>query len=147
MLNNVVLMGRLTNDPERRTTPNGVSVTPFTIAVERNYKNGDEKQTDFINCVAWRGTADFVSTYFKKGQMIAIQGSIETRNYEDKNGNKRTAVEVRVDNVSFCGSKNEGTTPKAEPTPQQKANPSPYDLEHNPDFEPSFSVIDDDLPF
>lgn len=147
MLNSAILMGRLTGDPELRTTPNGTSVTSFTVAVERNYKNGDEKQTDFINCVAWRGTADFVSTYFKKGQMIALQGAIQTRNYEDKNGNKRTAVEVIVDNVSFCGGKNDNTTPKTET--KAKADPSPYDLEHSPDFEPSFSVLPDDdgLPF
>lgn len=107
MLNTAIIMGRLTADPELRTTQTGLSVTSFTVAVDRNYKSGDERQTDFINVVAWRGTADFVSRYFKKGQMIAVQGSIQTRNYEDKNGNKRTAVEIVADNVSFCGSKNE----------------------------------------
>lgn len=118
MINNVTLMGRLTADPELRTTTGGNSVTSFTVAVDRNYKNGDERQADFINCVAWRGTADFVSTYFKKGQMIALQGRIETRNYEDKNGNKRTAVEVIADNVSFCGGKVE-----------QKEEPKEYPVE------------------
>ena len=108
MLNSVIIMGRLTADPELRTTPNGLSVTSFTVAVDRNYKSGDEKQTDFISVVAWRGTADFVTRFFKKGQMIAVQGSLQVRNYEDKNGNKRTAYEVVADNVSFCGSKNEG---------------------------------------
>lgn len=107
MLNCAIIMGRLTSDPELRTTTSGLSVTGFTVAVDRAYKKDDERQTDFINCVAWRGTADFVTTYFKKGQMIAVQGSIQTRNYEDKNGNKRTAVEIVADNVSFCGSKNE----------------------------------------
>lgn len=101
-------MGRLTADPELRTTPNGLSVTSFTVAVDRNYKSGDERQTDFISVVAWRGTADFVTRFFKKGQMIAVQGSLQVRNYEDKNGNKRTAYDVVADNVSFCGSKNEG---------------------------------------
>ncbi|MBR3592177.1 MAG: single-stranded DNA-binding protein [Clostridia bacterium] len=109
MLNSVIIMGRLTADPELRTTQSGLSVTSFQVAVERNYKNGEERQTDFINCVAWRGTADFVTTYFKKGQMIAIQGSLQTRNYEDKNGNKRTAYDVVAEQVSFCGSKNENT--------------------------------------
>lgn len=108
MLNTAIIMGRLTADPELRTTQSGISVTSFTVAVDRAYKSGDERQTDFINVVAWRGTADFVSRYFSKGQMIAVQGSIQTRNYEDKNGNKRTAVEIVADNVSFCGSKNEG---------------------------------------
>jgi single-strand DNA-binding protein len=108
MLNSVIIMGRLTADPELRTTPNGLSVTSFTVAVDRNYKSGDERQTDFISVVAWRGTADFVTRFFKKGQMIAVQGSLQVRNYEDKNGNKRTAYDVVADNVSFCGSKNEG---------------------------------------
>ena len=100
-------MGRLSADPELRTTTSGLSVTSFTVAVDRNYKSGDERQTDFINCVAWRATADFVTRYFRKGQMIAVQGSLQVRNYEDKNGNKRTAYDVVADNVSFCGSKSE----------------------------------------
>ena len=108
MLNSVIIMGRLTADPELRTTTNGLSVTSFTVAVDRNYKSGDERQTDFISVVAWRGTADFVTRFFKKGQMIAVQGSLQVRNYEDKNGNKRTAYDVVADNVSFCGSKAEG---------------------------------------
>ena len=108
MLNSVIIMGRLTADPELRTTPNGLSVTSFTVAVDRNYKSGDERQTDFISVVAWRGTADFVTRFFKKGQMIAVQGSLQVSNYEDKNGNKRTNYDVVADNVSFCGSKNEG---------------------------------------
>ena len=110
MLNSVIIMGRLTADPELRTTTSNISVTSFTVAVDRNYKNGDERQTDFINCVAWRSTADFISRYFSKGRMIAVQGSLQTRNYEDKKGNKRIAVEVIADNVSFCGDKpNENT--------------------------------------
>ena len=141
MLNSVIIMGRLTADVELKTTPSGLSVVNFTVAVERNYKSGEERQTDFIQCVAWRGTADFVSRYFKKGQMIAVQGSLQVRNYEDKDGNKRTAYDVVAENVSFCGSKGENTEPKAET--QAQKNPSPYDLEHNPNFEPDFSVIDD----
>ncbi len=104
MINNVTIMGRLTANPELRTTNTGKSVTSFTVAVDRNY---DREQTDFINIVAWNKTAEFIERYFRKGSMIAIQGSIQTRNYEDKNGNKRTAVEVVADNVSFCGSKAE----------------------------------------
>ncbi len=107
MINNVTIMGRLTANPELRTTNTGKSVTSFTVAVDRNY---DREQTDFINIVAWNKTAEFIERYFRKGSMIAIQGSIQTRNYEDKNGNKRTAVEVVADNVSFCGDKKAAAT-------------------------------------
>ena len=108
MLNCAVIMGRLVADPELRTTPNGISVTSFCVAVDRSFvKAGEERKADFINVVAWRQTADFVTRYFHKGSMIAVQGSIQTRSYEDKNGNKRTAVEIVADNVSFCGSKSE----------------------------------------
>ncbi len=107
MINNAIIMGRLTANPELRTTNTGKSVTSFTVAVDRNY---DREQTDFINIVAWNKTAEFIERYFRKGSMIAIQGSIQTRNYEDKNGNKRTAVEVVADNVSFCGDKKSTTT-------------------------------------
>lgn len=120
MINSVVLMGRLTADVVLRTTTSGTSVASFTIAVERNYKQGDEKQADFINIVAWRNTAEFVSKYFHKGDMIAIEGAIQTRKYEDNNGNKRTATEVVADNVSFCGSKAEK---KEEPTPNIDIDP------------------------
>lgn len=106
MINCAVIMGRLVADPELRTTASGVSVTSFCVAVDRSYvKPGEERQADFINVVAWRQTADFVTRYFHKGSMIAVQGSIQTRSYEDKNGAKRTAVEIIADNVSFCGSK------------------------------------------
>ena len=112
MLNCAIIMGRLTADPELKTTPSGISVTSFCVAVDRKYaKQGEERQTDFIYVVAWRQTADFVTRYFRKGSMIAVQGSIQTRNYEDKTGAKRTAVEIVADSVSFCGSKadsNEG---------------------------------------
>lgn len=119
MLNCAVFMGRITANPELRTTPNGVSVTSFTVAVDRSYQRaGEERQTDFINVVAWRGTAEFVSGYFRKGSMIAVQGSIQTRSYEDKNGNKRTAFEIVADNVNFCGSKNEGGNGSAVPAKQ-----------------------------
>ena len=94
MLNTVILMGRLTADPELRTTNNNLSVLSFSVAVDRNYQaQGQERQADFINCVAWRQNADFISKYFRKGQMIAIEGSIQTRSYEDKSGAKRTAFE------------------------------------------------------
>ena len=102
MLNVVVLSGRLTQDPELKTTANGISVCSFSIAVERRYKSGEERQSDFINIVTWRSSAEFVSKYFKKGQMIAIRGSIQTRRYQDKDGNNRTAFEIVADDVQFA---------------------------------------------
>lgn len=105
MLNNVVLMGRMTADPELKNTPNNVAVTSFSIAVQRKYVSGQEKVTDFIEIVAWRNTAEFICKYFKKGQMIAIEGSIQTRSYEDKEGNKRKVFEVVASGVDFVGSK------------------------------------------
>jgi len=109
MLNLVVLMGRLTADPELRTTPNGISVCRFTLAVDRNYaKPGTERQADFINCVAWRQTAEFVSRYFVKGQLVAVNGSIQTGSYTDNNGNKRYTTDVVVDNVNFTGDRRDG---------------------------------------
>lgn len=107
MLNKAILVGRLTADPELRQTPSGVFVTSFTIAVNRAYpKEKGEQQADFIDIVSWRGTAEFVCKYFKKGSAIGIDGSIQTRTYTDKEGNKRKAVEVLASNVSFVESKN-----------------------------------------
>jgi single-strand DNA-binding protein len=111
MFNLVVLSGRLTADPELKTTPSGVSVCSFTIAVERRYKQGEERQADFVNIVAWRQTAEFVSKFFSKGSMIGIEGSIQTRKYQDKDGKNRTAFEVVANNVQFIESKkSEGAT-------------------------------------
>ncbi len=144
MINNVVLMGRLVATPELRSTGTGVSVASFTIAVERAFaKAGEQRQADFIDCVAWRQTAEFITRYFQKGSMIAVTGNIQTRNYEDKNGNKRKAVEVVVDNASFCGSKAEtgstgGYTAPAAPAPSF-ASASESDFEE--------ITEDDDLPF
>lgn len=136
MLNVVALMGRLTADPELRATPAGVSVTSFTIAVDRSFvKQGEERQADFINCVAWRGTADFIAKYFQKGSLIAVDGKIQTRHYQDKDGHNRTAFEVVVDNAHFAGS-NEKAAQAACSAPEQPS----YD---------DFATIDDaeDLPF
>lgn len=151
MLNCAIIMGRLTADPELRTTPNGISVTSFSVAVDRSYqKSGEERQTDFINVVAWRQTAEFVSRYFHKGSMIAVQGSIQTRNYEDKTGAKRTAFEIVADNVSFCGSKAEsGTGNFAAPvsaTPSAPASSAPsFSTAGANDF--SSADMEDELPF
>ena len=107
-MNTVILMGRLTKTPELRQTQSGTDVTQFTIAVNRRYKDGSgEYPTDFINCVAWRQTAGFISKYFAKGAMIAVTGTLQTRKYTDKQGAERTATEVVVDNAEFTGEKKE----------------------------------------
>lgn len=135
MINNVVLIGRLVATPELKYTPQQNAFTSFALAVERSYaRQGEERQTDFINCVAWRNTAEFISKYFQKGNMIAVTGSIQTRNYEDKNGNKRIAVEVIVSQASFCGEK----------VSINKATPN-YNQASSDDFEEIAG--DDDLPF
>ena len=104
MLNRAILMGRLTADPELRQTPNGVSVASFTLAVNRNYSKNAQQQTDFIDIVAWRQTAEFVSRYFRKGQLVAVDGRIETRSYTDRNGVNRKAFEIVADQVHFAES-------------------------------------------
>lgn len=106
MLNVVAIMGRLVADPELRTTQQGTNVCTFRIACERSYaKPGEQRQADFVDIVAWGKTAEFICKFFQKGSMIAIDGSIQTRNYQDKQGNKRTAVEVVANNISFAGAK------------------------------------------
>ena len=151
MLNRAILMGRLVADPELRQTPNGVSVCSFRIAVDRNYSSrGGERQADFIDIVAWRQSAEFVSKYFNKGKMIIVEGSIQTRSYEDKNGNKRTAVEVVADNVQFGESKSASSSSQSysAPAPTQ-APPEPavsYASGDVGDFS-EMSSDSDDLPF
>lgn len=104
MLNVVAIMGRLVADPELRTTPSGVSVCTVRIACDRNFvQQSQERQADFLDVVAWRGTAEFISKYFSKGSMVAVHGHLQTRNYKDKNGNSRTAVEIVTDDLSFAG--------------------------------------------
>ena len=144
MLIVVVLSGRLTQDPELKTTPNGISVCSFSIAVERRFKSGEERQSDFINIVTWRSSAEFVSKYFKKGQMIAIRGSIQTRRYQDKDGNNRTAFEVVADDVQFADfARREGdSAPAAAPA----ATPASYSNASAGDFT-SIDDVDEDLPF
>lgn len=152
MLNVVAVMGRLVADPELRKTPSDVSTTTFTIACDRNYvKPGSERQTDFIDIVAWRSTAEFACKYFRRGQLVAVNGSLQTRTYEDKEGKKRKVYEIVADNLHFADSKTQGAgggqsqgysqqpARIAEPQPASYAAGEPED----------FSVIDDseDLPF
>ena len=110
MLNHIVIMGRLTRDPELRRTGSGVAVASFTVAVDRDFspKDGGEKETDFIDCVAWRQTGEFVSKYFTKGRMAVVSGRLQIRSWTDKDGNKRRTAEIVADNVYFGDSKREG---------------------------------------
>jgi single-strand DNA-binding protein len=139
MLNKVFLMGRITRDPELRRTGNGVAVTSFTVAVDRDFGKTEsgEKETDFIDCVAWRQTGEFVNKYFGKGRMIVVCGQLQIRNWTDKDGNKRRSAEVIADQVYFGDSKNETkSAPAAQAEPQYVQN--------------DFTAIDDDdaaLPF
>lgn len=114
-MNIVALTGRFTTDPELKTTQSGVSVTSFCLAVDRKYQSSGEKKTDFIDFVAWRNHAEFITKYFSKGSMIGIEGEIQTRTFEDKNGNKRKATEVVVSHISFCGSKAENNSGNNQP--------------------------------
>ena len=157
MLNVVAIMGRLVADPELRTTPAGLSVCSFRIACDRSYvQQGQQRQADFIDIVAWRQQADFVSKYFRKGSLIAVDGSLQTRNYQDKNGNNRTAVEVVANNISFAGAKRQDgqnapsyeqqTTSHVQQAKAAQNAPQPAYTQGSMD---DFAVIsdNDDLPF
>lgn len=167
MLNRIILMGRLTADPELRQTAGGTSVATFCLAVERNYQgqNG-QRQADFINCVAWRQTGEFVSRYFSKGRMIAVEGSLQSRKYEDKTGAKRVAFEVVVDQALFAGDKPQAEQPvkgnpagdimgryQAEQEIQRVQPKSPpqaivYNSQPNQYYQESFLDVEgDDLPY
>ena len=157
MLNVVAIMGRLVADPELRTTTQGTNVCSFRIACDRNFaRQGEQRQADFVDIVAWGKTAEFICKFFQKGSMIAVDGSLQTRNYQDKQGNKRTAVEVVANNISFAGAK-AAEKPAARDFNQQTQNytheaktaqsaPQPAYTQGSMD---DFSVISDtdDLPF
>ena len=150
MLNSVCLMGRLTADPELKSTQSGVSVCSFRIACDRNFaQKGQERQADFIDVVAWRQSAEFICKYFQKGSLIAVEGSLQSRQYQDKNGNKRTAVEVLASQINFAGGKKPGGQPVddgGEAPPRYYIEPAPAYSQGSAD---DFAVIDDsdDLPF
>ena len=138
MLNVAIIMGRLTRDPELRRTNSGKPVASFTVAVDRDYApEGQEKETDFIDCVAWNGTAEFVEKYFKKGSMIVVNGRLQLRNWTDKDGNKRRTAEILASNVYFGESKKsqEGSNP----TYSQNAYPGGYS---NPAPQQNFQQVD-----
>ena len=152
MLNVVAIMGRLVADPELRTTPAGVNVCQFRIACDRNFaRQGEQRQADFVDIVSWRAQADFVCKYFSKGSLIAINGRIQTRNYQDKNGNNRTAFAVVAENINFGGSKGTSSAKVddgGEAAPRSEAWPK-ADPPANYGGVDDFAVIDDndDLPF
>jgi single-strand DNA-binding protein len=145
-INITVLTGRLTTDPELKKTQNNTSVTSFCIAVDRKYQpQGEEKKTDFIDCVAWRNTAEFITKYFSKGSMIGIEGEIQTRTYTDKEGKNRKATEIVINNASFCGSKADNTNPAENTNTPQNANFATFSDNNN-----GFTQVDmndGDLPF
>ncbi len=151
MLNIAAIMGRLTADPELRHTPSNIAVTTFTVAVNRSYvKQGAERQTDFIDVVAWRNTAEFICRYFKKGQMIAVEGSIQTRTYTDKEGKNRKAFEILADNVYFTESRQtSGSSYDQMQTPPDPVQRYEEPASFSSGTADDFAVItdDDDLPF
>ena len=152
MLNIIAIMGRLVADPELRTTPAGVNVCRFRIACDRNFaKPGEQRQADFIDVVAWRQQAEFVCRYFQKGSMIAVEGSLQTRQYQDKQGSKRTAVEVVAHNISFAGAKRQDA--QSAPSYEQQTVSHVQQAKEQSGFAQGsaddFAVIsdNDDLPF
>ena len=153
MLNHIVIMGRLTRDPELRRTGSGVAVASFSVAVDRDIANKEsgERETDFIDCVAWRGTGEFVSKYFQKGSMIVVSGRLQIRSWTDKDGNKRRSAEIVADNVYFGDSKRDGAAPGGfDQTPSYPQAPA-YQAPAAPAPSASgFSMLEDDdseLPF
>ncbi len=150
MINRAILMGRITHDLELRQTPSGASVITFNVAVDRGYaKQGEERQTDFITCVAWKQRAEFISKYFSKGRMIALEGQLRTRTYDDKNGSRHYITEVYVDNVSFTGEANKQTTSSnpsnQPPTPSSQQTSENISIGNIEDYEEILS--DDGVPF
>ena len=143
MLNHIVIMGRFTRDPELRRTGNNVAVASFTLAVDRDFTSKDnEKETDFIDCVAWRSTGEFVSKYFTKGRMACVSGRLQLRDWTDKDGNKRRQAEVVADNVYFADSKNATGNDGMDTTKPATAYTAPA----AGDFAPIYDD-DDQLPF
>ena len=143
--NKIILMGRLTTDPEQKQTQSGLAVTSFCLAVDRKGKIGEDKQCDFITVVAWRQTAEFICRYFKKGQAMLVCGELQTRSWEDSKGNKRIATEVVASEVSFCESKNNSEGNNA-PFKQKGAQ---SEFEASPYVPDAYKPVagDDDLPF
>lgn len=136
-LNQIIVAGRLTADPELKNTNSGTAYAGFTLAVDRSYaKKGEERETDFIPCTAWRGNAEFLAKFAHKGDVVGVQGELHSRKYEDKDGNKRTAYEVVADEISIFNGRKDDNTASA-PAPQASTAPASIDV----------AADDDDLPF
>ena len=152
MLNHITIMGRLTRDPELRTTGTGIAVASFSVAVDRDFpdKATGQRETDFIDCVAWRHTGEFVSRNFKKGSQIVVSGRLQIRKWTDKDGNKRSSAEVVADNCYFGGSRNDtpgtGTTGNFSAYPETEAMLQAYGVKPSTDFN-LINDSDDQLPF
>lgn len=145
MLNRVILMGRLTKDPDFKQTQSGIAMCKFSVAVERQFKDKvtGERQTDFLDCAAFRGTAEFISRYFSKGNMILVEGNIQNNNYTDNSGVKHYSNNIMVENVSFCGGKNESGT-----TQTDSAQPAPAQPDTSIEqFAAAVEVTSQDVPF
>ena len=157
MLNRIILMGRLTRDPELRYTPNNIPVASFSLAVDRDFKSRDtgEKQVDFIDIVAWRQTAEFVSKYFTKGRMAVVEGRLQIRDWQDRDGNKRKSAEVVADNVYFGDSKRDADAARASygapayggASFQDAPAPAPFSAPSESAFAPLSDDDDGELPF
>ena len=146
MLNHIVIIGRLVRDPELRRTGSGTAVASFTLAVERDFaaKEGSEKETDFIDCIAWRQAGEFVSKYFAKGRMACVSGRLQIRNWTDKDGNKRRSAEIVADNIYFADSKNAAENGNSRPAAAPAA--PAYQAPAAGDFAP-MDYDDEQLPF
>ena len=154
MLNHITIMGRLTRDPELRRTGSGIAVASFTLAVDRDFspRDGGERETDFIDCVAWRQTGEFVSKYFTKGRMAVVSGRLQIRSWTDKDGNKRRSAEVVADNVYFGDSKRDGDNGGSAYGGNSYGAPAPSYGGYSAPAAPAsdFAMLDDDdaqLPF
>ena len=154
MLNHITVMGRLTRDPEMRTTQSGVSVVSFTVACDRDFggRDGGERQTDFIDCVAWRSTGEFVSKYFHKGSMIVVSGRLQSRKWQDRDGNNRTSWEINADNVYFGESRRDSDSNRDSYSTYSSGNSHGYDSGKSsaPAASNTFVELDDgdgELPF
>ena len=150
MYNRVIMMGRIANDPELRTTPSGTNLCTFRLAVERRYQaQGEERRADFFNVAAWRGTGDFVRQYFAKGKMILVEGEMQTRPYTDKNGTHSTWYEIIAERVSFTGEKSAPPAGTAAPTSPTTSTAAPTNTAPSASTSPNSSQYsaDDDYPF
>ena len=150
-MNKVILIGRLTRDPELRTTPSGIATTSFSLAVDRNFVNQQtgQREADFINCVAWRKQAENISRYCFKGTQVAVEGRIQTRNYDAQDGTKRYVTEVICDNVTFLGSKHSNSRDNSSSVSEPSSDIETTNIDEDPyaNMGNEVALTDDDLPF